>query len=1034
MDFLDKRINVICNELDKLRKKNIIDFKEIYYRDGKIDKSKILDLKEKKTFKEIDANNFYFTGKDKYYWIKADIKLSKEYVGKKISFHIHTQIEEWDDAKNPQFLVFVNGKVKQGLDMNHRDIIINNYNGDLLKLDLETYSGTLHEDFKVILKIFEIDEKVEKLYYDILVPLQAFDRLDKQSSARYQIEEVLNNCINLIDLRDPYSKEFYDSISKAQKYIDKALYKDLSNQSEVIASVIGHTHIDVAWWWTVAQTRDKVCRSFATVLDLMDQYPDYKFMSSQPVLYEFVKQEYPELYKRIQERVKEGRWEVEGSMYVESDCNLTSGESLVRQIMYGKAFFKKEFNKDNKILWLPDVFGYSAALPQILKKSGVDYFMTTKLNWNQFNRMPHDTFLWKGIDGSSVLTHLITTVGVHQSIKDFFTTYNGLLHPDSIIGAWDRYQDKDINNDILISYGYGDGGGGPTIGMLETSLRMNKGIKGIPKSEQKFAYQYFKELDERVSDNKRLSTWNGELYFEYHRGTLTSMAKNKLNNRTLEISLMNLEFISVLADKVKSYPYDFLEKTWKMGLLNQFHDILPGTSIKEVYEVTDREYEKALSEIDKELKDGLLSMHDEKMDENYLTFYNPTSFNLNTYVNFEVKDAKGDLIEEGKAALIDDQGNQSPILGNYVYLRNLPSKGYKSFKVVELEGYEGSDDIKLVNDHNLQTPFYNVIFDDNYNIKSLYDKKEEREVLKSEGNLFRLFEDKPIYYDNWDIDIYYTEKYWDLLSYDKASWVYIGSERAVLRISRSFSKSTLIQEITFYAKSGRIDFETNVNYNETQHLLKVFFPIDINTDEATFDTQFGNIKRKTHTNTSWDKARFEVGAHKWADVSEGNYGVALINNCKYGYSVHESTMALTLIKTGIEPNPVADKGLHVFKYALYPHKGDYREAEVIKESYDFNFNLLYSPGYRKEGSFASTNKRNVIIDTIKKAEDKDGYILRLYEGENSRTNFTLTFDNSFKKAFICNLLEENEGDAIKIKNNELSLSIKPFEILSIRVK
>ena len=322
----------------------------------------------------------------------------------------------------------------------------------------------------------------------------------------------------------------------------------------------------------MAQTREKVARSFATVLKLMDEYPHYRFMSSQPQLYLFLKERYPELYARVKERVRAGRWEPEGGMWVEADCNLTSGESLVRQFLHGKRFFRDEFGVENRILWLPDVFGYSGALPQIMKECGIEYFMTTKLAWNQFNKVPYDTFRWRGIDGSEILTHLITTLGVGQDEKkSFFTTYNGMLHPDALIGGWKRYQNKDINNDILVSYGYGDGGGGPTRAMLETSDRMEHGVTGLPRVRQAFSRTYFDELRQRVEHNRRLPLWEGELYFEYHRGTYTSMARNKRSNRNAELHMMDLELLSVLASGLLPYPADETDRLWKGMLINQFH-------------------------------------------------------------------------------------------------------------------------------------------------------------------------------------------------------------------------------------------------------------------------------------------------------------------------------------------------------------------------------------------------------------------------------------------------------------------------------
>ncbi len=515
MHFLDKRVKVICEELKKRKVKQKFPVENWKYKEGTYIRPEEAQA-DQKPWEDYDCKTMHWYGKDRHYCFKTSYKVPKELDGKPMWMHVCTQIDEWDDARNPQFLLYVNGEVVQGIDMNHRDVYLRPQavQGEELELVLIAYTGTLHTEFNLIVEMQEVDAAVEKLYYDLWVPLEAFTRMEEDDKNRRDIEEILNTTVNFLDLRTPYSKAFYETLEQASAYIDKALYTDHAGWQDVVATCIGHTHIDVAWWWTVAQTREKVGRSFATVLKLMEEYPNYKFMSSQPQLYAFFKERYPQMYEKIKARIKEKRWEPEGGMWVEADCNLTSGESLVRQFVHGKRFFKEEFGVDNRILWLPDVFGYSGALPQIMKKCGIDYFMTTKLAWNQFNKVPYDTMMWRGIDGSEVLTHLITTLGVHQPIKDFFTTYNGMLHPDAIMGGWTRYQNKDINNDILISYGYGDGGGGPTREMLETSIRMEKGVKGIPKVRQEFARTYFDELKERVQDHKRLPVWEGELYFE----------------------------------------------------------------------------------------------------------------------------------------------------------------------------------------------------------------------------------------------------------------------------------------------------------------------------------------------------------------------------------------------------------------------------------------------------------------------------------------------------------------------------------------
>lgn len=1028
MDFLDKRVNGICEELKKLKVKrkfpiNTWQYKEgnfIYPADAAADEA---------AWEEFDCKTMHWYGKDRHYWFKTTFTVPEELSGKRMWLRVYTQIDEWDDAKNPQFLLFVNGKVVQGIDMNHREVLLSTEAeaGEELTLELQAYTGILHTEFNLITEIQEIDDEIESLYYDLWVPLAAFSRMEEDDKNRRDIENILNETVNFLDLRNPYSEEFYTTLREAADYIAKALYTDMAGYKDVIATCIGHTHIDVAWWWTVAQTREKVGRSFATVLKLMEEYPNYKFMSSQPQLYAFLKERYPELYKQIKERIKEKRWEPEGGMWVEADCNLTSGESLVRQFIHGKRFFKEEFGLDNRVLWLPDVFGYSGALPQIMKKSGIDYFMTTKLAWNQFNKVPYDTMRWRGIDGTEILTHLITTLGVSQPIKDFFTTYNGILHPDAIMGGWMRYQNKDINNDILISYGYGDGGGGPTREMLETSKRMEKGVKGIPMVRQEFSRKYFEELEERVKDNRRLPVWEGEFYFEYHRGTYTSMARNKRSNRKSELGLMDLELLSVLAQDKVDYPEKELDAMWKKVLLNQFHDILPGSSIKEVYEVTKEEYEELAEQIanlEQERTSALVPEGDG------VTIFNTTGKCRNDIVRL------GDIDAE---ALQDEAGNIYPVQktkdGAVVYVENLPSKGYKTFAKAASKA-EQADVFTLVNDKVLETPFYTITLDENGMFTSIFDKENDREVVQAgeRANLMRMYEDKPIYYDNWDIDIYYTEKFWDVDSLERMEWTELGPVRATLELERKISNSLIRQKIYFYADSRRIEFETYVDWKEHQHLLKVHFPVDVHTDEASFDIQFGNLTRKVHTNTSWDKARFESCGQKWMDLSEGHYGVSLLNDCKYGHSVKDSNMALTLIKSGIEPNPDTDNEEHFFTYAIYPHAENWRAAGTVREAYNLNQPALVAesgcPG--NQVSFASVDKDNVILETIKRAEDGNGIVFRLYESENAKTKVHLTVDKAFSKAYICNLLEEAEEEA-QVEGNQITFVCKPYEIVTIKI-
>lgn len=1048
MYFIDQRIQVICNQLGMLRFTDSLSLPDWQYKKGQFFRPEEADAAPA-PWEAFDCQRMHwyadYAGTDRFegkfqgqatdfhgipgthYWFRSRITIPQSMDGKSVWLKLHTQIEEWDDGKNPQFLVFVNHEVVQGADMNHREVLLRRcaVGGEELTLDIQAYTGTLHREFAFLANLYVLDERLNHLYYDIQVPLQAFDRLGQDSKARLELQTVLNDTINLLDLRVPYSADFYASVERAQQYITENLYEKMCGASDVIATCIGHTHIDVAWWWTVAQTREKVVRSFATVLKLMDEFPSYKFMSSQPVLYYFLKQRYPELYEKIKQRIAEGRWEVEGGMWLEADCNLTSGESLVRQFLHGKRFFREEFGKDNKILWLPDVFGYSGALPQIMKKSGVDYFMTTKLSWNQINRIPNDTFLWKGIDGTEVLTHLITTLGVGQDPKQsFFTTYNGNLHPDAVMGAWERYQNKEINNDVLISYGYGDGGGGPTRQMLETSERMEKGIRGLPKVRQETARTFFDELNERVKDNRRLETWEGEFYFEYHRGTYTSMARNKRGNRKSELLMMDLELLGVLTG---DYPAEADTRLWRdVILLNQFHDILPGSSIAEVYEVTKSEYDALAAEVTELIAERLHRIAGEGAG---LTVVNTLGFDRDDVVEL------GDV---AATALADENGTLYPVQktesGAVAYLKALPSKGWRTYRLAQAQQ---ESPFRRVDERHLETPFYRVALDENGGISSIYDKQFDRELVKDgkKANLFRLYEDKPIYYDNWDIDRFYTEKSWDVDDLVSLRWTEDGPVRTTLEMEYRCSLSTIRQKIHFYADTRRIDFETTVDWKLHQHLLKVEFPLDIHTDEATFDIQFGNVTRKTHSNTSWDKARFESCAHKWVDYSEGHYGVSLLNDCKYGHSVLNGTLALTLVKSGIEPNPNTDVELHRFTYALYPHGETWKQAGTVREGYKLN-----QPAYAvaggtpgKQDSYAAVDAANVILETVKQAEDGNGTILRLYESENARTKTTLTLPAGVTRAYETNLLEEIETE-LPVENGAVRFTIKPYEIKTILLR
>jgi len=658
--------------------------------------------------------------------------------------------------------------------------------------------------------------------------------------------------------------------------------------------------------------------------------------------------------------------------------------------------------------------------------------MTTKLSWNQFNMIPCDTLMWRGIDGSEIFTHFISTVGVGQSTERFFTTYSGMLHPDSIMGGWKRYQQKEINNDILIAFGFGDGGGGPTREMLETGDRMEKGVVGIPKVRQVFTRTYFEELEERVGGDKRLPVWVGEFYFEYHRGTYTSMGRNKRANRKCELLLMDLELLSVLgADAGVPYPVETLDALWKTLMINQFHDILPGSSIKEVYDVTKIEYEQLSESANALLTERACALA--RQGDSVVLFN--TLGGCRDDIVF-VPDIRG-------AALEGPDGRQFPLQqtkdGALAFVKGLPSKGYQSYKVLQ-EGAGAPEanqpDSFVISEDGIETPYYIVKFDNAGNIVSLYDKTARREALRAggRGNLLRLYEDKPIYYDNWDIDVFYTEKSWDIVELSTMEWTEHGPVRATLHILRKFSNSWVEQDIHFYAEHPRIEFSTKVDWRESQHLLKSLFEVEANTDEATFDIQFGNVTRKTHKNTSWEQARFESCAHKWMDVSEGGWGVALINDCKYGHSVDDGVIGLTLLKAGIEPWAETDKEEHVFTYALLPHMGNWRQADIDGHGDRMNQPVLVSRGV--EGlsfSFASCDAQGVVIETVKQAENGCGTVLRIYENHNARTAATVRLHKAPQRVTECDLMENKEKE-LELSANEFGFTIRPFEIKTFLIE
>ncbi|MNZ45298.1 Mannosylglycerate hydrolase [compost metagenome] len=811
----------------------------------------------------------------------------------------------------------------------------------------------------------------------------------------------------------------------------------MEKSSPVTVTCIGHTHIDVAWLWQLKHTREKCARSFSTVLRLMEMFPDYTFLQTQPQLYEYIKNDYPEIYEKIRERVAEGRWEAGGGMWLEADCNLTSGESLVRQLLYGTRFLRNEFGVECDYLWLPDVFGYSWSLPQILKKSGINTFMTTKISWNQYNRMPHDTFQWRGIDGTEVLTHFITTPEPWSEEDSWFYTYNGRIIPKTVKGIWDTYRDKEVNRNLLLSYGYGDGGGGVNREMLEMRRRLND-LPGLPKIETGTAGDYFRNLQETVANTDRyVHVWDGELYLEYHRGTYTSQAYNKRMNRKLELLYREAEWLnalqSVVSEDWSNYRQTDLDEGWRIILRNQFHDIIPGSSIREVYEDSTIEYAQAEA-IGQSVWEQSTKALVNGSEAGKYTIWNNASWELTELVEITIEPGMetGHWINtEGKPLQAQREGDRW-----IIEVSDIPSLGYTTISfVADVNSEPLSTPFKL-NESGISTPHLEIAWNEQGQLSSIYDKHEQRQVLAngSHGNVFQVFEDKPLAHEAWDIDIYYQQKMREVIDCTSIEVIENGSLRCIVQFTWSYMDSTIKQQMILHAGHRRIDFVTNVDWHEKKQLMKVAFPVAIRATEATYDIQFGNVKRPTHWNTSWDYARFETVGHQWADLSDRGYGVSLLNDCKYGYDIKDNVMRLSLIKSATHPDPDADQGEHSFTYSILPHNGDWLQGDTVRQAWSINNPLRSTMGQAEveTKSMIRLSTNTVMVSALKKSEDGQKLVVRVHDYSGSRQQIDMTSDLNIISWQECNLMERPEGEVHT--EPVITFVLEPYEIRTFEIE
>ncbi|WP_165452174.1 alpha-mannosidase [Paenibacillus thalictri] len=1074
-------------------------------------------------------------GRDVTAWMRAEAVIPAEWAGLRTLGLFDFGKTNGGHTSGFESLLYVNGKPFQGVGGYHQEVFFPaELSGQKVQLLFKIWSGLNgntgirsdleHEVKTSALAVLDVD--CDDLYYTALAALHTLAVVEPSGYEYDRLLQALDRAFLLLDWREPGGAAFYASVSAACRKLHEQL-RDIPKTGEVTVRCIGHTHIDVAWLWRLKHTREKSARSFSTVLRYMEQFPEYVFLQTQPHLYDDLQRDYPDIYAQIAERVKEGRWEAGGAMWLESDCNIPSGESLVRQLVYGQRFFEKHFGARCEYLWLPDVFGYSWALPQILKKAGLRYFMTTKISWNVYNRFPHDTFYWSGIDGTEILTHFITTPDPFRSPESImkFYTYNGHVLPQTVKGIWRDYRDKEINNELLLSFGYGDGGGGPTRTMLEMRRRLEH-MPGLPTVTTGRADEYFNKLEERVASTDRyVHRWDGELYLELHRGTYTSQAYNKKMNRHMENLLRNAEMASTFYGTVagfSGYRQSALYDSWIIVLRNQFHDILPGSSIAEVYEDCHMEYAEAERLAQAPLREslhGLAQSIDTGGEAGYLLF-NALPWDREEVIELESVAAAGaGTVEDRVAAKSDNVAAEAAVIAgldeaagttaavgaNEVEAANadagaasdapagvagktdrqlvqvkVPALGYAFVSKDEIEAHQAESNGRVsaaqpvgpmaITESCATTPYYVLEWNETGQLTRLYDKVNDREVLApgETANRFDVHEDKPAAHDAWDIDIFYYEKTRCIDDLKSVEVVEAGPLRGMVRFIWSYGRSEIRQLMTLYAADPRIDFVTEVSWHEPQQLLKVAFPVNVRSTTATYEIQYGNVERPTHWNTSWDFARFETCAQRWIDLSERDYGVSLLNDCKYGHDVIGRTMRITLIKAAISPDATADIGEHEFIYSLLPHAGDWFEAGTQRQAQRLNTPLVVcpvaasvhgeavaaggsAPGHGgapaprtaaasagkaplpRKLSFFGCKSNHVAVDAIKKAEDADAWIVRCYEYGGKRGSALFSSYAEMELVEEVNLMEREE-EPVDADVHHFQAYFKPYELKTFRIR
>ncbi|MCL6457627.1 MAG: hypothetical protein K6T85_06435 [Gorillibacterium sp.] len=974
-----------------------------------------------------------YQGEGTYCWFKGTYNVPAKYVGQ--TLYIRPLIEGyeamlWVDGK--PFGTFCTKIVVTGHGNHYCDMLKPNVSADQpIEIALEYYAGHYVKgcmpfeengatsfDFAYNgVDICLMNESVADFYFDLKTLNQLVTALDPNSFRRADVVNTLMEVHKLLyySYDAVEAEDFHAALQQASALLKEKL-KATNSASAPFAGLIGHSHMDTAWLWHRDETIKKCARTYSNQMNLMERYPEYTFIQSSAYHTEMVRKHYPALFADIKQKVKEGRYEPNGAVWVECDCNLTSGESIIRQFLWGQRYTREHFDFTSNVFWLPDTFGYSAAIPQIMKGCGVDYFLTTKLAWNDTTRFPYDTFYWKGLDGTRVLTHFNKT---HiwpdaENLMEFVV--DGKHNQDAI-------REKSVTNMRLLSYGFGDGGGGPQFEMIEMARRV-KDLEGLPRSAHVTVGEFMQKLEQNVVNP---STYTGELYLQLHRGTLTNQHTIKRNNRKAEYLLRDLEYITVKeAVRAGQIVSDAgIRPLMETLLVNQFHDTLPGTCIPKANDQCIEEMTELLEVADTLLRDRIVA----RSEENLLSIVNTLSFERKDVVYLATG---GDWIAEGdysQQVFEDLHGNRK------LAVSGLTIPAFSSISVKLREGAPVGVSPFTYTGETLETPFARVVFDTKGFLSSFIDKRNGRE-LRGAGqplNTFLMAEDVPQAWDSWDIDADIELKLEP--SAELLSRVVAADGPVELRLRSEYRispRSTIRQDMIFFADSPEVRFETIMDWQDDHRLLKTAFATSIHTDFARQEVQFGYLRRPTTRNTGEEQAMFEVLNHKYSDLSETRYGVALLNDCKYGISVKDGEMSLTLHKGGLRPDFRGDKGTHECTYAFYPHNEGYSAAAVIHPAYELNCRPLIVKGEYDATPLARVNADNIIIESVKPCEDAErAFILRLYEAEGTYTRTQLCLGYDVRAVHLTNMLEEEIEALAGTDENELVF--RPFEIKTVKV-